>query len=325
MKERILNALKKSDGYISGGKLSEELNVSRTAVWKNINSLKEEGYEIISKPRIGYRLISNPDKLSEKEIIPKLETECIGKKYIYKPEIDSTNEEIKRIYSNSPEGTVVVTEYQTEGKGRLGRRWISPDGRGIYFSILLKPNIQPFESPKITQITAAAVAKTIIDLGIDAKIKWPNDIVVNGRKIAGILTEMSGELMALDYIVVGIGINIDIDSKDFNSDIIGRVGGLRENIEDLDRKELLVNLLKNFEMLYKEFIDNKNIEKSIDICRENSAVLGKKIRIIKKGKEELKKAIDIDEEGGLIVEDMNGNRETIISGEISVRGENSYI
>lgn len=330
MKKRILEKLKKNEGYISGEKLSEEFGVSRTAVWKNINSLKEEGYKIVSAPRRGYKLVSNPDILSKEEILPELDTEFIGQNYIYIKEVDSTNEEIKRRSGELEDGSAVVSEHQTAGKGRLGRKWYSPEKEGIYFSLILRPEIPPFEAPKITQIGAAALVKTLSELGIEAKVKWPNDIVAGGKKIAGILTEMSGELMAIDYIVLGIGINTSIDygrdiEGEFGESLKEKAGSLSDISENFDRKSLLIKLFENFEELYKDFLNRKTAEKSIEICREYSAVLGKKVRIIRKNEETVRKAVEIDENGALVLEDENGNRETVISGEVSVRGESSYI
>lgn len=329
MKENILKILKEKEDSISGEELSKKFGVSRTAIWKNINSLREEGYEIESVQRKGYRLISNPDKLSKKEILPELNTDFIGKEYIYLEEIDSTNEEVKRRNLSMKDGAVIVTEHQTKGKGRLGRKWYSPKKQGIYFSIILRPEIPPFEAPKITQIAAAALINTLIKEGIEANIKWPNDIVIGNRKIAGILTEMSGQIMEIDYIVLGIGINTSIDYdykiEEFEEKLAKKATSLAEYSKNISRKRILLSFLEDFEIYYKDFLAKNNIEKSLEICRKNSAIIGKKIKVIRRESEEYRKALDIDEEGRLLVMDEDGNIEKIVSGEVSIRGENSYI
>ena len=327
MKEKILEALKNTETkFISGEKLSEKLGVSRTTVWKYIKELRKEGYQIESYSKKGYRLNESANMLSKVEIAPYLNTKYIGKEYKYLDEIDTTNEEVKRIQSEYEEGLVVVAEKQTRGKGRLGRSWKSPEKKGIYMSILLKPDIIPQDATKMTQIAAASVVEALNELGISGKVKWPNDIVLDSKKICGILTEMTGELLSVEYIVVGIGINTSFTNQDISDDIKGKASSINIELEsEVNRKKLLAFVLNNFELLYEDFIKTGNIDKSLRICKENSAVLGKEIKIITKNSEEIKKAIDIDSDGALVVEDDYGNIEKLISGEISIRGVDSYI
>lgn len=327
LKERVLKALKNSKTeFISGEKLSEELGVSRTTVWKNIKALREEGYKIESYSKRGYKLNESADMISEVEIKPHLKTEFIGREYIHMEEVDSTNEEVKRVQAEHKEGLVIVAEEQTAGKGRLGRNWQSPSRKGIYMSILLKPDIMPQEAYKLTQVAAASVVLAFKSLGLESSVKWPNDIVIYGKKVSGILTEMSGELMSLDYIVVGIGINTGFEKDDMDQEIKSKATSISiEKDEEFSRKELVAEVLNNFEKLYSDFLDSGNIDSSIEICRENSAVIGKEIVIIRKDSKKIRKAVDIDADGALIVEDSEGNTERIVTGEVSIRGLSSYI
>jgi len=327
MKEAIVKLLKenKSD-FISGEKISELFGVSRTAIWKYINILKDEGYEIESVSRKGYRLISSPDILTYEEIEEWLNTEYIGRKIHYYDTIDSTNIKAKKIAYLEKEGTIVVAESQSKGRGRLGREWQSPKGKGLWMSIILKPKVNPVHVAKVTLIGAAAVNLALEDIGIDSYIKWPNDIVINGKKICGILTEMSSELNMINYVVMGIGINVNLDKKDFSKEILDKGTSLKiEAGKEINRKKLLSTVLNKFEELYTPFTEEEDLSQTIEICRKNSILLEKDIRVINNGKERIGKAIDINDDGNLIVKYENGEIESLLSGEISVRGLEGYV
>lgn len=327
MKSEILRFLKNAEGeFVSGQELSESLGVSRTSIWKHINQLKEEGYEIESISRKGYKLKSAPDKLDREEIGPLLSTEFIGREIVYLDTVDSTNEEIKRRADRSREGLVVISEEQSVGKGRLGRNWTSRKGAGIYMSILLKPDIYPQDAPKITQVAAAAVVKGLKESGVDAKIKWPNDIILKEKKVAGILTEMTGELMRVEYITLGIGINVNNGIEDFPEEIANKASSLKlEEKKEFERKKIASAVLNNFEKLYSDFLERGSISVSIEICKANSILLGKEVRVISRKSEILRKAVDINEDGELVVEDGDGNQESVFSGEVSIRGIHGYV
>ncbi|KEH89961.1 biotin--[acetyl-CoA-carboxylase] ligase [Clostridium novyi] len=328
MKEEIINLLKENeDNFISGEKISEKLGISRAAVWKHIKSIKEDGYEIESVSRKGYKLISSPDLLTFEEVNPYLNTKYIGKDIRYYNTIDSTNTKAKELgTAGAKEGTVVISEEQTGGRGRLGRQWVSPKFKGTWMSIILKPDIEPMDASKITQIGAAAVCMSINELGLKATIKWPNDIVLNGKKVCGILTEMSGELNKINYIIMGIGINVNIEDEDFPGDIKDIATSIKiESGKKVKRKELVASIFNNFESLYDEFINSETIKRSINICRENSALIGNDIKIIKRNEEVFAKAIGLTEDGELIVEYNDGKVDKIVSGEVSVRGMYGYV
>ena len=210
-KDQLLLYLKeKRENWVSGELLSDELGVSRAAVWKHVRKLREEGYVIKSSPRKGYCFSKTSDLLLPNEIRDGLDTRTFGKRNIdYFMEIDSTNMRAKDLAAEgAPEGTVVIAEKQTKGRGRKGRSWHSPLGHGIYTSLILKPAMSPSGAPRITLMTAVAIAEALLSLvHLEVRIKWPNDIIVNGKKLAGILTEISTEMDAVNYIVVGVGIN----------------------------------------------------------------------------------------------------------------------
>lgn len=325
MKNKILKHLKENDEFISGQKLSEEFGMTRTAIWKYINALKEDGYEIESISRRGYKLKSSPDLLSEIEIQKYLSTQYIGKKIINLPTIDSTNSYAKLVAFNNEEGTIITAEQQISGKGRLGRNWSSPVSTGIYMSVILKPNLDPTKVSKLTLIGAAAVCKGLKDIGLESKIKWPNDIVINGKKVCGILTEMNCELNMINYIIMGIGINVNLEEYDIPTDLKEKATSLKiVKGGTVNRKELIGFILNHFERLYDDFKDHGDLTETITICKENSALLGKEIQIIQNGIIRIGKAIDIDKDGELIVKFDEGE-ENIISGEVSIRGLNNYI
>ena len=326
MRNKILEALYANKGnYVSGEILKEKLGISRTAVWKHIKILQDQGYNIQTAPRKGYVLFEADDKLLSKEIESLLWGHTMGRELIVFDSIDSTNTYGKNNADHLMDGIIILSEEQLAGRGRRGKDWSSPKGTGIWMSMVLKPDIPPTEGVKTTQRAAAAVCKAIRDLtGLNALIKWPNDIVVNGRKVCGILTEMAGQLNKIDYIVVGIGINVN--NTEFPEGISAVATSLQiEYGKKIDRKELIVRIIKNFEALYHSYIENLNLTQVVAIVRDYSAVIGKEIKVIHGASERIVTVHDIDEEGFLIVESGDGKREVIFSGEVSIRGKNGYI
>ena len=219
MQKKILELLTKTDGYVSGSEISEQLGVARQAVWKAMNNLKEQGYKIDSVTNRGYRLVAYPPHLNEPAIEKYLKTSVIGKKLIVLDEVGSTNDYLKKLGADGCEnGTVAVAREQTQGKGRLGRVWKAKKDDSITFSFLLRPKIAPSEVSSITPLAGLAVCKAIREFtGLDCRIKWPNDIIIGKKKLVGILTEMSAEFDAVEYVITGIGINAD--TQDFPDDI----------------------------------------------------------------------------------------------------------
>lgn len=328
MKEKIIELLKQNkNNFISGQKISESLGVSRAAIWKYINSIKEDGYKIESVSRKGYKLVSSPDLLTFEEIKDTLNTKYIGRNIVYLESVDSTNNEAKKLANKDVvEGTVVIAEEQIMGKGRLGRNFISPKYKGIWMSIILTPDINPMNVPKITQVAAASVIMGLKKNGIKAFVKWPNDIVISGKKICGILTEMSGEINKVNYVIVGIGINVNVEEDEFTEEIRDIASSLKiQSGKTINRKEVVSSVLNYFEELYEEFVTKENIDTSIKICKESSILLGKEIKIIERNNKFLAKALNLSNEGRLIIQHSDGKVEEIMSGEVSVRGINGYI
>ena len=323
MKDLIINLLKSNENsFISGQKISEELGITRAAIWKYMNQIKEEGYEIVSVSRKGYMLINSPDLLTSNEIKNNLNTEFIGKNIIHFDSINSTNIKAKELAElGEIEGSIVISEEQTMGRGRLGRSWLSPKHTGIWISIILRPDMLPNKAAMITQVGAAAVATALKKLGITSYIKWPNDILVNGKKVCGILTEMSCELNQINYIIMGIGINVNQNPSDFPEELSNIATSIKiEEGKSFSRKLLLSQILNEFEVLYYEFVKNNNVKPSIHICKYNSILLGKEIKIINRGQLISVTALDIDDNGELIVEYPDGKIDKLISGEVSMHG-----
>lgn len=323
-KEQVLDILiENMDIHISGESISQQLGISRASVWKHINSLKKEGFEIESKSGIGYILLGKTDSsLTSYEIKRGLETEFIGQNIEYFKSIDSTNTFAKNIAPKLDEGMVIISDEQSSGKGRVGREWISKENEGIYFSIILKPDIDIMNASFLTQVAGAAMVSSLEKMGVESTIKWPNDIIVNGKKISGILTEMSAEIDQISYIVVGIGVNLY--NQSFEEEIESKATSLKKEGYDIDKKEFLQKFFLEFEDLYKEFLSGDK-ESTISILRKKSAVLDKEVYIIDRTGKTKVYARDIDENGNLLVEKENGSIETIFTGEISIRGLESYI
>lgn len=325
MKEKILALLKSSSDYVSGQDICNRLGVSRTAVWKNINTLKQEGYEIDSVNNKGYRLISEPDIINEMRIREYMNTKWMGKKIIYLPVTDSTNTQAKRLGEEGAEhGTLVVTQCQTAGRGRRGRSWESPEGN-VYFTFILRPDVEVSRASMITLVSALALAKAIEKVtGLNTQIKWPNDVVANGKKLCGILTESSTDLEYINYVVVGIGINVNQTS--FPDELADKASSLFLELgHSVNRGAVLGEFLNLFEVYYDIFIKTEDMSGLIDVYNEMLVNCGREVKIIEKDKERILKAIGIDENGGLIVENPEGIRESIISGEVSVRGLYGYV
>lgn len=319
MKNKILDLLLSTDDYISGEYISNLLGVSRNSIWKHINSLKKEGYLIDAIRNKGYKLIKSPDTLNIEIVNKLLNTKFIGRNLLHYKEVTSTNLVAKDLAQNNCEdGLVIVSETQTNGTGRFNRQWQSPLG-GLWMSFVLKPNISPNEGNKITLITVAAMVKVLLNLNIQCKIKWPNDIYINNKKVCGILTTMNADMDKINYIIVGLGINININEKDFTNDLNTATSLLLEKNTEFNKSEILAEFLNNFEFLYNNFINNNDLSEVIKICKNNSMLINKEATLITLRKEEKVICLGIDDFGELIIKDSNGNIKKVISGEITFK------
>ena len=314
IKDKILEKLILSKGKrVSGERLAHELSVSRTAIWKHVNALREEGYMIESSTNLGYSLVSTTDSLTPGEIKAGLKTGVIGKNIQYFKETESTNIIAREIANSVEEGTVVIAESQTQGRGRLGRKWLSPEG-GIWLSIILKPRIQPLYASRITLLAGVTVAKTIRSLGLPAKIKWPNDVLINGKKVCGILTEIEAEIDIIDYCVVGIGIDANVDTESFPEDFRESSTSLKKELgNSINRIEFVQKLLLEFEALYLKF-QHDEFSSILEEWRDMSATIGEWVKITTQTRTIYGEAIGVDNEGALILETGEGQLEKIVAG-----------
>ena len=326
MKSEILRLLKENDTYISGQQLCEQFQVSRTAIWKVIDQLKKEGYQIEAVRNKGYRLIESPDVMSKAEIDSLVDTKWAGKNVIYYDETDSTNNRAKEAGNNKePHGTLFVADMQMAGKGRRGRVWKSPSGSSIYMTILLYPDIPPVKAPQLTLIMAIAVAEGIREVtGLETKIKWPNDIVVNGKKICGILTEMSTEIDYINHVVIGIGINVNMES--FPEDIAKTATSLRiEAGKEFRRFELIAAIMEHFEKAYEAVCEAGSLEPIMEDYNRLLVNCGRRVRVLEPEHEYDALALGIDKTAELQVECEDGSRKSVFAGEVSVRGIYGYV
>ena len=326
MKGEILKLLKETDGYVSGQELCRRFGVSRTAVWKVINQLKEEGYEIEAVRNRGYALKGAGDVLSEAELLSCLKTEWAGGRTVYFDATDSTNIQARRLAeAHAPHGTLVVSDRQDGGKGRRGRSWASPSGVGIWMSLILRPEIAPSSASMLTLAAALAVREGIREeTGLSPLIKWPNDLVLNGMKICGILTEMSTELMEIQYVITGIGINVN--QREFPSEIRDTATSLSlEAGRCFRRSSLIAAILKAFEKDYTAFLKTGDLSLLLEEYNACLVNRGKEVCILDPSGEYRAVAEGIDESGSLLVTLPDGTRREIISGEVSVRGIYGYV
>lgn len=327
IKYTILEVLQKNQGKIvSGGELANTLGVSRTAVWKQIISLQNEGYQIESVPNKGY-CFSTSDVYSAYEIERRLTTKIIGHPVIFLDEVDSTNNYAKTLgASNAQNGTAVVAARQTAGKGRLARKFESPEGCGVYLSIFLRPKLQVSDINCITLMTAVVVADTVEELcGLRPTIKWTNDVYLNGKKLCGILTECSieGESGAVEYAVVGIGTNLGQTSVDFPEEIRNIATSVfQETGVRIAQADYAAALLKNFERYFYEQHFPENKASFLGQYRKDLFFLGQEVTVVGMAGQYTAVAMDIDEEGRLLVRTEDGRTKALNSGEISIRMKN---
>lgn len=326
MKEEILRLLRSADGYISGQELCNRFGVSRTAVWKAINQLKEAGYEIEAQQNKGYRLMAAPDLMTEAEIKSLMHTEWVAKEVLYFDTIDSTNTKAQELAEKGyPSGTLVVADKQESGKGRRGRSWVSPSGTGIFMTLMIKPDINPNNASMLTLVAALAVAKAITSVtGEEALIKWPNDIVVNGKKVCGILTEMNAQFDYINHIVVGIGINVHNERfpeeiSQMASSLMIEAGGKR-----FHRAQIIAETMSYFEQYYDTFLKTQDLSALVREYDELLVNRNKSVRVLDPKEPFDGKAMGITPKGELIVDTWE-SRKLVSSGEVSVRGIYGYV
>ena len=325
MKDKVLALLKKQEAYISGEEMSQSLGVTRAAVWKAIKKLQGEGYIIESSTKKGYKLVEKPNVITPAELAPMLCGYTLGQVIKYYEVVDSTNEKAKALArEGASEGTLVIADQQSAGKGRLGRNWSSPAGTGIWMSLILKPEILPQYASQLTLVAGLCMCEAIREVtGLDATIKWPNDIVVNGKKVCGILTEMSAEMERINYIVLGIGVNVN--HKAFPEELPFATSLALEGKQDYERASLIKAFLERFEKDYKHYKVDPHLTAILSRYEAHCITLGKTVKIISGNESFTAEAKEITIDGNLIVKTETGEEKLIHSGEVSVRGLYGYI
>ncbi len=323
---KILNLLKRAAGrHISGETISKKVRVSRAAIWKYVSALRKYGYKITSKQGSGYRLVSFTKFLLPWEVGGGLETTLMGREIYHYMLLDSTQDVAIRLAErNAPEGTVVVAETQKKGRARVGRRWMAPAG-GIWLSVILRPKLPAAESTILPLVGALAVCNAIRkEYGLDARLKWPNDVVIGAKKVSGVLAEMSSEADRINYVVLGVGINANIDSKRLEKTVRGTKGfyGATSLMDELgtpvERITLLRRVLAEVEELYNELWEEGR-STLIEKWKEHSATLGTTVTVSLNGASFVGRAVDLDYDGALLVRLPNGDIKRVIAGDVYVR------
>ncbi|GDY20479.1 bifunctional ligase/repressor BirA [Verrucomicrobiota bacterium] len=320
--QQILTALHAAAAVgVSGAELSQRLNVSRAAIWARIEDLRALGYEIDASPHRGYRLCGVPDLLHADDLLSRLgPTRVIGRDIRVFQETSSTNDVVDKLARDGvPEGVVVFAESQTRGRGRLGRKWLSPAGRGLWFSVLLRPNLRPQAATQMTIATALAVARAIQQqTGLLPGIKWPNDILLQGRKTAGILTELSAELDHIKYLVLGIGVDVNLAAHEFPADLRKLATSLRiEAGRTLNRADLAIAILRALDDDYAR-ITSGQFEAVANEWAERCTTLGQPVTIHIGDRRLHGRAEALDEDGALLLRTEHGRLERVIGGDVTM-------
>lgn len=322
IKQVILKAFHDHPGrFISGEELSQTCGCSRTAVWKHIEELRQDGYEVEAVRKSGYRLLTAPDRLSAAEITASLDTKRIGQRVIAHDEVTSTQTVAHEAAARgAEEGTLVLAEVQTGGKGRLGRRWHSPKGTGVWMSLIIRPAIPLPKTPQMTLLTAVTVARTIREeTGLPVKIKWPNDIFIGDKKVCGILTELNAESDRVNYLVIGIGVNVNSVAGDFPPELVEVVTSLRiETGESVKRTRFIQQFCRFFEEEYDYYMQH-GFERVKAEWERNSYTIGRWVNVQTISQQLEGRAVALDDEGVLLVEDKSGVVHKVYSADVNYR------
>ena len=320
---QILSALRRAGpGCVSGAELSQRLGVTRAAVWARIEDLRELGYDIAASPHQGYQLLSVPDVLHADDLRSLVEqNKVIGRDIRVFEKTNSTNDVVERLaHDGVREGVVVFAETQTQGRGRLGRRWLSPSRRGLWFSLLLRPPLHPQAATRLTVAAATALVRAIrTQTGLTPDIKWPNDILLRGRKVAGVLTELSAELDRIKYVILGIGVDVNLSASDFPAELRKSATSLKiETGADLQRAELASAILRELDYDYERICQSR-FEAIADEWEEHCSTIGRRVRIQIGTRLLQGQAESLDNDGALLLRTEHGHLERIIGGDVTVQ------
>jgi len=314
MRNKILEYFKKSHEYVSGDELGQHLGISRQGLWKYIQDLKDLGYDFAAVPHLGYRLESCPDKLLDFEVGYRLNTKFIGKQIKYFNDLASTMDYAMQLgMENAAAGTLVLAESQTKGRGRLGRSWYSPKYKGLYLSLILRPDMPLAQAPILTLFSAVSVCEAVKAVtGVDSRIKWPNDILVRQKKLGGILTEVSAETDKINFVIIGLGLNVNNDKKDLISGATSIKNELKENI---NRVNLLQEILRRMEQNYL-LLTHKGGPAITEKWREHNLTLGRRVKVYSQKEHYEGEAVNIDRDGSLLLRDDHGLVRKITAGDV---------
>lgn len=319
---QILSSLRQAgDGSVAGTDLSERLGISRAAIWARIEDLRKHGYEIEASPHLGYRLLSTPDLLHADDLLARMKGQVtIGRDIRVFEETTSTNDVVEKLARDEvKEGVVVFAESQTKGRGRLGRKWISPKGKGLWFSVLLRPELRPTAVTQLTIAAASALRRAIHSVtGVNAQIKWPNDILIGGKKVAGILTELRAELDTVKYIILGMGVDVNQTAHEFPPELRSIATSLRvESGSAVSRSELAAMILQELDADYTR-IKQGRFAKVAEEWERHCSLLDHHV-VIRIGERQITgRAEALDEDGALLVRTQHGRLERIIGGDVSL-------
>ena len=306
-----------ADDFVSGEAISDKLGLTRAAVWKHVESLRSHGYRIDAVPARGYRLAEVPDRLTPLELRPLLGTHDLGQVLHWYEEIGSTNDRAKELAEEGAEhGEVVVAEAQSGGRGRRGRQWVSPPGKNLYFSVVLRPDLPPARAPELTLVASLAVCDALRHAGVDAGIKWPNDLLASGKKIAGILTELAAEADRVHWVVIGVGVNVNAGPEDLPEELRGEATSVRiERGEPAPRALFAAACLTGLEAWLDRHAE-EGFAPIRDAWRARSVTLGREVSVAAHGREVVGTAEDIDEAGALLIRGPGG-LERISAGDVT--------
>jgi BirA family transcriptional regulator, biotin operon repressor / biotin---[acetyl-CoA-carboxylase] ligase len=316
---KILSALRENADGVSGAQLAEQLKISRAAIWARIEDLRKVGFDISASPHFGYKIIGEPDALIADDLLARLgKTKVIGRDIRIFEETTSTNDVIEKLARDGVrEGVVVFAESQTRGRGRLGRKWISPAHKGLWFSILLRPNLRPQEATQLTVASATALRRAIFsETKLKPEIKWPNDILIGGKKVAGILTELSAEVDRVRYIILGIGIDVNLDADEFPVELKKTATSLKiESGETISRAELATAILRELDFDYARICDGK-FPGVADEWESGCVTIGKNVTVHIGDRKICGCAEALDDDGALLLRTEHGHLERIIGGDV---------
>lgn len=317
----ILRLFREQEGFVSGEEISRELGVSRSAVWKHISALRDTGYVVEAVPSRGYRLVTAPDILNVEEISANLASSIIGRRLICLEKTASTNADAFKVAEEGAvEGTTVIADAQTGGKGRMGRIWLSPPRVNLYCSIILRPPVMPYEAPQLTFLTAVAVSQAIEAVtGLKPEIKWPNDVLINGKKVAGLLNEMSAETDGIKFVILGLGVNLNMSAAQFATDLrYPATSLLLEAGRPVARVDFATHLLNCLDRLYVNFLA-EGFDQVREEWQKRCNAHGRQVTVSDGGAEITTGWFcGIDSDGALLLRADNGNVERILSGDVRV-------